>query len=131
MSRSTKVLDFRIARLIEDSEDESRFQALTGTGQIVGTPHYIAPERISGQGYDEEADVYGLGVLFYECITGQLPFGGRNPSAVDPYLQNTSPKFHAPLAKSILRYRLAKTRLNYSTYVDERFNRAANGTERG
>jgi len=84
----TKVLDFGIARLIEDSEDESRFQALTGTGQIIGTPHYIAPERISGQGYDGKADVYSLGVLFYECITGQLPFGGRNPSAVDVFAKH-------------------------------------------
>lgn len=69
-----KVMDFGIARLAEASS--SRTQA----GMVVGTPAYMAPEQLVGEEIDPRADLYSLGVVIYECLTGRAPF--QAPSAV-------------------------------------------------
>jgi CheY-like chemotaxis protein len=63
-----KVMDFGIARLAEATT--SRTQA----GLIMGTPAYMAPEQLVGEDVDARADLYSLGVVMYECLTGQAPF---------------------------------------------------------
>ena len=68
-----KVLDFGVAT-IADSEG-TELQTLTHRGTIVGTPSYMAPEQLRGERVDERADVYSLGVMTYEILTGRLPFG--------------------------------------------------------
>lgn len=65
-----KVVDFGIAALLE----ERRF----GERVIAGTPEYVAPERILGRVYDHRADIYSLGVIAYELLTGVRPFSGRD-----------------------------------------------------
>lgn len=65
-----KVLDFGIAKLIDDSAMEDK---ITVDG-IVGTPMYMAPERFGGGSCDERADVYSIGVMLYEMLTGRRPF---------------------------------------------------------
>lgn len=70
-----KLTDFGIAKLL-DSE------GITSTGQVLGSPAHMAPEQIEGRVVDARADVFSLGVLFYECLTGQLPFAGKNPAQV-------------------------------------------------
>ena len=62
-----KLLDFGIALSKQDSR-------LTGTGEIFGTPQYMAPERITSGDPGPSADIYSLGILFYELLTGKLPF---------------------------------------------------------
>jgi len=62
-----KLLDFGIALSKQDSR-------LTGTGEIFGTPQYMAPERITAGDPGPAADIYSLGILFYEMLTGKLPF---------------------------------------------------------
>lgn len=62
-----KLLDFGIARAAGDSR-------LTGAGEIFGTPQYMAPERISNVDPGAPADLYALGVIFYEMLVGRLPF---------------------------------------------------------
>jgi len=68
-----KVVDFGIAKLITDSSD-SGIQSLTEAGQFIGTPAYIAPERLNNLPYNGRADVYSLGVMLYEMLCGRLPF---------------------------------------------------------
>lgn len=68
-----KVVDFGIAKLISEVEGVSD-ETLTQTGQLIGTPNYIAPERLEGSAYDGQADVYSLGVTTYQMLCGRLPF---------------------------------------------------------
>jgi len=79
-----KVADFGIAKAVEDSEPShpSPSEALTGTGTIVGTAQYLSPEQVDGRPVDGRADVYALGVVLYEMLTGRPPFTGETDMAV-------------------------------------------------
>ncbi|MBX3233402.1 MAG: serine/threonine protein kinase [Labilithrix sp.] len=72
---AVKLTDFGIAKLLDA-------QGVTSTGQVLGSPAHMAPEQIEGGDVDGRADVFGLGVLFYECVVGHLPFLGNNPAQV-------------------------------------------------
>ena len=69
--------DFGIARYQDGSATR-----LTQTGMLVGTPTYMSPEQINGQTVDGRADLYSLGILFYELLAGHAPFRGDTPIAV-------------------------------------------------
>jgi formylglycine-generating enzyme required for sulfatase activity/tRNA A-37 threonylcarbamoyl transferase component Bud32 len=69
------VTDFGIARTAEAS-------SLTASGMLVGTPAYLSPEQVSGHHSDHRSDIYALGVMGYEMLTGQPPFTGPTPTAV-------------------------------------------------
>jgi predicted Ser/Thr protein kinase len=68
--------DFGIAKMLDDS------QPLTPPGQSVGTAIYMAPERASSAGVNARADLYAIGVVLYEMLTGQVPFDGTSPVEV-------------------------------------------------
>jgi serine/threonine protein kinase len=70
--------DFGIAKIMVVNEEDT----LTGTGQGVGTPEYMAPEQALGEEVDSRADIYALGIVFYELITGRKPFTADTPMAV-------------------------------------------------
>jgi tRNA A-37 threonylcarbamoyl transferase component Bud32 len=72
---AVKLTDFGIAKLLDA-------QGVTSTGQVLGSPAHMAPEQIEGGEVDARADVFGLGVLLYECMVGHLPFEGNNPAQV-------------------------------------------------
>jgi serine/threonine-protein kinase len=72
-----KLTDFGIARLVDGMQD-----GLTRTGTVLGTSDYLAPEQARGLGVDGRTDVYALGVVLYECLTGELPFPADTPMAV-------------------------------------------------
>ena len=76
-----KVADFGIAKSLGLDGDEPRTD-LTRTGQLVGTPSYLAPERLDGKPADARSDIYALGVVLYEALTGRKPFSGATPLAV-------------------------------------------------
>ena len=72
-----KITDFGIAKILNVAADKA---ALTGVRDVVGTPHYMAPEQIEKpQTVDHRADIYSLGVVFYEMLTGELPLGKFAP----------------------------------------------------
>ena len=64
------LIDFGLAVLEDDA-------ALTGAGMCVGSPSYIAPERLLGRGSDARTDLYAVGVILYEMLAGVRPFAGR------------------------------------------------------
>ena len=64
-----KVLDFGIAKLTDNAPGTG-----TATGSLLGTPHYMAPEQAAGRPIDLRADLYAMGVILFECATGQKPF---------------------------------------------------------
>jgi CheY-like chemotaxis protein len=68
-----KVVDFGLAKVL-DAEQGSDFKAMTMAGKILGTPVYTAPERFFDKPYDGRADVYSLGIVMYEMLTGRVPF---------------------------------------------------------
>ena len=72
-----KVLDFGVAKLFGAPSDETGafVNTLTAVGQPVGTPAYMAPEQLSGAAMTAKTDIYSLGVIAYELLTGALPFG--------------------------------------------------------
>src|SRR5687768_5768949 len=75
-----KVIDFGIAKLMDADAAvlDSAGARRTATGVIVGTPAYMAPERLNGEPYDGRADVYGVGVMLFEMLTGALPFASKS-----------------------------------------------------
>ena len=68
-----KVLDFGIAKR-QGASDSAKEQKLTQAGMVLGTPPYMSPEQFTGKELDRRSDIYSLGVLAYEMLTGQLPF---------------------------------------------------------
>jgi serine/threonine protein kinase len=68
-----KVVDFGIAKMMADDTGEN-LETLTGTNNLIGTPTYMAPERLASKPYDGGSDVYSLGVVLYELLAGRPPF---------------------------------------------------------
>jgi tRNA A-37 threonylcarbamoyl transferase component Bud32 len=79
-----KVTDFGIARATTSSK--------TRTGVIKGTPYYMSPEQISGMKVDGRSDIFSLGIVFYQLLTGELPFGGENLAAIMYQITTVDPE---------------------------------------
>ncbi|MSP90277.1 MAG: serine/threonine protein kinase [Myxococcales bacterium] len=76
-----KVLDFGIAKVQKDTGGPSE-QSLTEAGMIMGTPSYMSPEQAKGERIDPRSDIYSLGVMMYEALTGKPPFVGESAMTV-------------------------------------------------
>jgi len=72
---NARIMDFGIARSL-------KAKSMTGPGLMLGTPEYMAPEQVDGKEVDQRTDLYALGIILYEMLTGQLPFSGDNPITV-------------------------------------------------
>jgi serine/threonine protein kinase len=110
--------DFGLAKMVEGSVQ------LTGTGTGVGTPAYMSPEQGQGLAVDERTDVYSLGIILYEMLTGRVPYDAETPMAVVvkhitsplPLPRSINPTIPEPVERVILKA-LAKD-------PDDRFPRA-------
>ncbi len=100
--------DFGVARMLEGVQ-------ITGSGATIGTPDYMSPEQAQGQSAGPSADIYALGIVLYEMLTGELPFTADSPVAVllkhlqahPPLLVDTAPEL-PPGIDMILTRALAK-----------------------
>jgi eukaryotic-like serine/threonine-protein kinase len=71
-----KIVDFGIAKMSEIETEGEPGRKLTKTGMIFGTPEYMSPEQAAGKSLDHRVDIYALGVILFECLTGRVPFVG-------------------------------------------------------
>src|ERR1051325_9175840 len=88
-----KVLDFGIATFTPDDDDDD-VTTVANTGSVIGTPRYMPPEQYNGQELTPAADVYSLGIILYEMLTGMLPFTGSTPAEIAQKHANDLP--HSP-----------------------------------
>ncbi|MGD9347921.1 MAG: protein kinase, partial [Candidatus Aminicenantes bacterium] len=80
-----KIMDFGIARLLKS-------KGITGTRHLIGTPEYMSPEQVDAEGdIDQRSDIYSLGVILYEMLTGRVPFDGDTPLSVAYKHKNKKP----------------------------------------
>ncbi|MFZ0417413.1 MAG: protein kinase [Candidatus Sulfotelmatobacter sp.] len=112
-----KLLDFGIAR------QEKQERGLTRTGNVIGTIHYMAPERLRDRAFDGRSDIFSAGIMLYQLLTGQLPFSGEDFSVVQKLLNEKHPPLgnylhdYPAALDAILDHSLAKD-------PDERYNSA-------
>lgn len=81
--------DFGLVKIIADGPPQAR---LTGAGAPVGTPDYMSPEQVIGQGVDGRADQYSLGIIVYQMVTGTTPFQGETPMQIASQHLQTMPE---------------------------------------
>jgi len=113
---SPVLIDFGLARR---SLDEA---GTTGVGQVLGSPYYISPEQAQGLRVDARTDLYSLGVMFYEMLTGQRPYGGRSAVAImSQHTKSPVPTLPAPTAaqQPLLDRLMAKQQSARYASVDE------------
>jgi serine/threonine-protein kinase len=116
-----KLIDFGIAM-----KDDARRLTFTNMAAAMGTPDYISPEQVKGQRGDHRSDIYALGVIFYEMVTGQVPFPGINPLvAMNDRLQKNpkperklNPLIPAAVQEVVDRALEREPRQRYSTAAD-------------
>ncbi len=97
--KQAKLLDFGIAKLA-DPDDESLMGRRTRTGLVLGTPNYMSPEQARGKDVDHRTDIYALGCVAFEMVTGRVPFQADNPTdAVIMHVQEPVPSLR-PLRES-------------------------------
>lgn len=104
-----RVLDFGIAKLMDAVQVTSGFR--TETGSVMGTPHYMSPEQCEGKPLDARSDIYSLGILVYEMLTGNVPFPGKVSTTVmmqqvtkrPPSLRSQRPDISAAAEACVMR----------------------------
>jgi eukaryotic-like serine/threonine-protein kinase len=90
-----RIVDFGLAFLSQET-------SITRTGSYLGTPGYSAPEQADGREATDRTDIFSLGILFYRCLTGSLPFGGDTPHAVLRAIMEKTPAKAVSLNRKIV-----------------------------
>ncbi|SFF05943.1 Stk1 family PASTA domain-containing Ser/Thr kinase [Blastococcus tunisiensis] len=93
---TVKVMDFGIARAVSDSA-----ATMTSTAAVIGTAQYLSPEQARGESVDARSDVYSLGCMLYELVTGAPPFTGDSPVAVAYQHVREDPKLPSSINREI------------------------------
>ena len=82
---NARIMDFGIARSLKT-------KGITATGVMIGTPEYMSPEQVEGKEVDQRSDIYSLGVILYEMVTGRVPFEGDTPFTIGMKHKGEEPK---------------------------------------
>ncbi len=82
---NARIMDFGIARSLKT-------KGITAAGVMIGTPEYMSPEQVEGKEVDQRSDIYSLGVILYEMVTGRVPFEGDTPFTIGVKHKSESPK---------------------------------------
>lgn len=101
---NAKIMDFGIARSLKS-------EGITGEGAIIGTPQYMSPEQVEGKDTDQRSDIYALGIVFYEMLTGKVPFEGESTFSIalkhrdetPPHPREWNPELSPELSAVILK----------------------------
>ena len=112
-----KITDFGIARMASAA-------VRTQTGMVLGSPKYMSPEQVMGKALDERSDIFSLGVMLYEMLTGQTPFKGENVNAIMYQTLNAIPAMPNVLNPSVpemINFIVAKA---LAKSVDDRYQKA-------
>lgn len=112
-----KITDFGIARMASSS-------VRTQTGMVLGSPKYMSPEQVMGKAIDQRSDVFSLGVMLYEMLTGQTPFQGENVNAIMYQTLNAipaAPNTLNPAVPEMINFIIAKA---LAKGVDDRYQNA-------
>jgi serine/threonine-protein kinase len=96
-----KVLDFGIAKLAAESYEDDDLNPLTQIGAMIGTPRYMSPEQCNGAELTPAADVYSLGIILYEMLSGAVPFSGTSPLAIAMKHTSEAPRSPRDFVSSI------------------------------
>ena len=80
-----RIMDFGIARSLKE-------KSITGAGVMIGTPEYMSPEQVEGKEVDQRSDIYSLGIILYEMVTGRVPFEGETPFTIGMKHKGETPK---------------------------------------
>jgi serine/threonine protein kinase len=87
-----KVLDFGLAKAIQEAKSQGQQSTITEPGRVMGTPAYMSPEQTAGDPVDHRTDIWSLGVVVYEMLTGTLPFQGNTQQALTHSILQGEPK---------------------------------------
>lgn len=97
---NVRIMDFGTARSLEE-------KGITGARVMIGTPDYMSPEQVEGKRADQRSDIYSLGVIFYEIMTGRLPFEADTPLGVALKQKTEAPpdprEFNAQIPEALVR----------------------------
>ncbi len=118
-SGNAKIMDFGIARSL-------RAEGITGEGTIIGTPEYMSPEQVEGRETDQRSDIYSLGVVLYEMLTGKVPFEGENTFSIalkhkdemPPHPRKFNPELSPELSAVILKCMAKEKEERYQSAQD-------------
>jgi len=95
---NARIMDFGIARSL-------KAKGITGAGVMIGTPEYMSPEQVEGKDVDQRSDIYSLGVILYEMVTGRVPFEGDTPFTIGVKHKSETPedpkKFNTQLPEDL------------------------------
>ena len=113
---NTRIMDFGIARFLEG-------EGVTTQGVLIGTPDYMSPEQTEMEGVDQRSDIYALGIILFEMVTGRVPFEGKTPISIamkhksepPPDPRNLNPQVTDDLSQVILKCMQKEKRDRYQS----------------